>query len=389
MQQIDSIENTDFELPEIQLESTYSDNKTTENEQEEKFGFKTFEFFGTTAQKFLNLADLGSQFVWGQKFTDHPFAFQVLSIVIFFSSFMSMLYYLKIIPIVVGFFGWIMFKTMEISGSEALSVSCNVFVGMTESPLIIKPFLETLTMSELHLVMAGGFATVSGSTLGAYISFGIEASHLLIASVMSAPAAIACSKLMFPETQESMTKGSIKLKVENNAINLFDSISNGALLGGQSAINIAIVLIAFISLIGLCDWMIQLFFSIFGITVTFDLFLSYCFRPLSLFLGISDWSETLKMGELLGKKTVINEFVAYEALGKMIASGNVSKRFEIAATYALCGFSNLTAIGIIIASIGNLAPSRKQDLARIGFRALVTGSIACFLTANVASILID
>ena len=259
---------------------------------------------------------------------------------------MSMLYYLRIIPIVVGFVAWIMFKTMEISGAEALSVSANIFVGMTEAPLIIKPFLASLTMSELHLVLVGGFATVSGSvrnihhyshspkTLGAYISFGVEASHLLVASVMSAPAAIACSKLMFPETQESDTKGSIKIQVENNAVNLFDSISNGALAGGKSAINIAIVLIAFISLIGLCNWMIQFFFSIFGLSVTFDMFLSYLFSPLSFFLGIFDWTESLKMGELLGKKTVINEFIAYEALGKMIKNGEVSKRFEIIATYA-------------------------------------------------------
>ncbi len=338
--------------------------------------------------RFLDFSDAGAKFIFGDKYQVHYFAFKVLPTIIFFSSFITILYYLKIIQKFVAFFAWLMMKVLGTSGAESLSASANIFVGQTEAPLLIRPYVDGMTQSELAAVMTGGFATIAGGVLAAYVGMGVPAGHLIAASVMSAPAALVMSKLMFPETEESQTAGKVKIEVERPWANIIDAAAEGAESGMKLALNVGAMLLAFIALIALVDAILVKCGLIFGVHgLTLEWILGELFRPLAYLMGVP-WRESANVGTLLGIKTVVNEFVGYVKLEDMAKAGILSHRSQVIATYALCGFSNFSSIAIQIGGIGGIAPRRKQDLARIGLKAMIAGSLACFQTATIAGFLI-
>ena len=359
-------------------------------------GLAVFQFLGNCVTQFLNFSDQGAKFLFGETFEEHFIAFKVLPTIIFFSSFINVLYHYGILQKVVEWVAWIMRKTMKTSGTETLSCSANIFIGQTEAPLLIKPYVATLTNSELHAVMTGGFATIAGGVMAAYISFGVPAEHLIAASVMSAPAALAISKLFYPETEESVTAGKVKIDVKPTSANAIDAAATGASEGMKLALNVAAMLIAFLGLLALINGIL----SWVGVTIGFpelslEWLFSYLFAPIAWLMGVP-WEDCLKVGVLLGKKTIINEFVAYLDLKQFIdnsqniAQGEtlLSQPAIINSTYALCGFSNIGSIAIQIGGISGMAPERQPDVARLGIRAMIAGSIACFMTACIAGMLL-
>lgn len=351
-------------------------------------GLALFEFLGETVNRFLNFADAGSEFVFGEDFTEHFFAFKVIPTIIFFSACISILYHYRILPRLVQGMAWAMMKTMQTSGAESLSCAANVFVGMTESPLTIKPYISKMTQSELHAVMTGGFATIAGGVLAAYLSFGIPAEHLLAASVMSAPAALAISKLLYPETEKSVTQGTVKMEVETTYANAIDAAASGAREGLKLALNVAAMLIAFLGLLAFVNAVLGGIGSWVGVPqLSLEWILSYLMAPVAWLMGVP-WVDAAQVGVLLGKKTILNEFIAYLDLQSLIQNGAISQRAIAIATYALCGFSNIGSIAIQIGGIGAIAPHRQPDLARLGLRTMIAGSIACFTTACIAGILL-
>lgn len=318
------------------------------------------------------------------------FAFSVLPTIIFFSSLMTVLYYLKIMQAVVKGAAWIMQRMMGTSGAETLSASGNIFLGQTEAPLMIKPFVERMTMSELHCVMTGGFATVAGGVMAAYVGmllpyFPDIAGHLLAASVMSAPAAILISKVMFPETEEPETRGTVRADVPSPDVNVIDAATRGAGDGLRLALNVGAMLLAFIALIALLNAIVGWAGGLFGVPgLSLELMLGYALAPLAWVMGVP-WHDAVAIGSLLGVKTVINEFVAYLQLASSLQQGaDLDPRSVVIATYALCGFANFSSIAIQVGGIGGIAPSRRSDLSRIGLRAMIGGTLAAFMTATVA-----
>ena len=351
-------------------------------------GLVVFQWLGNVVSSFLNYSDAGASFVFGENFQDFFFAFKVLPTIIFFSAFITMLYHFGILQGLVGLIARVMVFTMRTSGSETLSAAGNIFVGQTEAPLLIKPYVESMTMSELHAVMTGGFATVSGGVLAAYISFGVPAEHLIAASVMSAPAALAISKIMMPEVEESPTKGEVKLDVERTSANAIDAIANGTIAGLKLALNVGAMIISFLALLAAFNALLAFIGGLFGYPeFSLELILSYALAPVAWLMGVP-WSDCGAVATLLGKKTIINEFIAYLDLQALIENDAISERSIIIATYALCGFANIGSIGIQIGGIGGIAPTRQGDLAKIGVRAMVGGTIACFMTACIAGILL-
>jgi CNT family concentrative nucleoside transporter len=352
-------------------------------------GLTVFQFLGDVVTQFLNFSDEGAKFVFGENFQDFYFAFKVLPTIIFFSAFISLLYHYDILQQVVKGIAWLMMRTLGTSGSESLSAAGNIFVGQTEAPLLIKPYVPTATQSELHAIMTGGFATIAGGVMAAYISFGIPAAHLIAASVMSAPAALAISKLMYPETEESPTRGEIKIDVEKPSINAVDAVTLGALDGLRLVLNIGAMIIAFLGLLAMLNallgWLGNLLFDL--PTLSLELLLSYLLAPIAWLMGIP-WADCGQVGALLGKKTILNEFIAYLDLRGLIEGQIISNRAAIIATYALCGFANIGSIGIQIGGIGGIAPNRQHDLARLGVRAMIGGTLACFMTATIAGLLL-
>jgi len=337
---------------------------------------------------FLDYTDAGASFIFGEGFEEHYFAFKVLPTIVFFSSFITILYYLGLIQWVVKGFAKVMMVVMGTSGAESLSASGNIFVGQTEAPLLIRPYVGSMTMSELMAVMTGGFATIAGGVLAAYVGMGVPAGHLIAASVMSAPAALVMAKLMFPETEESLTAGDVKVDVEKPWANVIDAAAEGAGAGVKLAINVGAMLLAFIALIAMINGLLSYVGGWFGYEgLTLELLLGWLFAPLAFVMGVP-WAEASEVGSLLGIKTVVNEFVGYARMEEMAAAGLISERSEIIATYALCGFSNFSSIAIQIGGIGGIAPERKQDLARLGLRAMIAGSLACFQTATIAGLLL-
>jgi CNT family concentrative nucleoside transporter len=335
------------------------------------------------------------------------FAFNVLPTIVFFSSLMTMLYYFGVMQVVVKSMAWVMMRTMGTSGAETLSAAGNIFLGQTEAPLLIKPYVAGMTMSELMAVMTGGFATVAGGVMAAFVGmlifyFPDIAGHLMAASVMSAPAALVFAKIMYPEAEEPATRGSLKVAVEKVDANVIDAAARGAGEGLHLAMNVGAMLLAFIALIALLNALIG---WIGGITHLTDLFqnigwlapaqrlnldaiLGWIFAPLAWLMGVP-WADAPEIGSLLGIKTAVNEFVAYLQLSAMLAGDTgLSPRSVVIATYALCGFANFSSIAIQIGGIGGIAPSRRSDLARIGLRAMVAGSLAAFMTATIAGILV-
>ncbi len=322
------------------------------------------------------------------------FAFTVLPTIIFFASLMTVLYHLKVMQIFVKGMAWVMQKTMRTSGAETLSASGNIFAGQTEAPLMIKPFVDRMTMSELHCIMTGGFATVAGSVMAAYVGMLVNffpdiAGHLLAASVMSAPAAIVISKVMYPETEEPETAGTLKADVPSPDVNVIEAATRGASEGLFLALNVGAMLLAFVALIYMADGLIGWAGSLFGIEgLQLQQIFGWVLAPLAAVMGVP-WKDATTIGSLLGIKTVLNEFFAYIQLANMLGEGtDLSPRSIVIATYALAGFANFSSIAIQIGGIGGIAPNRKQDLAKIGLRAMIAGTLAAFMTATVAGALL-
>jgi CNT family concentrative nucleoside transporter len=353
----------------------------------------------------LSYTAKGTEFVFGdfasEKFT---IAVNVLPTLIFFSALMTMLYHLGWMQRLVSGFAWIMRRTMKTSGSETLATAANTFVGQTEAPLMVAPFIAGMTMSELNALMTGGFATVAGGVLAAYVGLlegvvpGI-AGHLIAASVMSAPAALVIAKVMWPETEPSETSATGKVEVDRPDVNLIDAAARGAGEGLKLALNVGAMLIAFIALIALANALLGLPVSIYnewmgldgGSAVeplTLQRILGWLFWPLAFLIGVPA-SECAAIGTLLGEKLVLTEFIAYLDLYETLSEGQValSPRTVVIASYALCGFANFGSIGIQLGGIGGIAPQRRHDLARLGVRAMLGGMLASLMTASVAGLL--
>ncbi|XP_053149052.1 solute carrier family 28 member 3 [Hemicordylus capensis] len=366
-----------------------------------KAGFDAFNWLGVQVQTFLGYTDAGAEFVFGKKYTDHFFAFKVLPIVIFFSTVMSMLYHIGFMQWLIKKVGWVMQITLGTSPVESLVAAGNIFVGQTESPLLVKPYLVYVTKSELHAIMTAGFATIAGSVLGAYISFGVSASHLLTASVMSAPAALAISKLFWPETEIPQITAQQGTKIEKgDSKNLLEAASQGASASISLVANIAANLIAFLALLSFFNAVLSWLGNMFDYPqLSFEIICAYVFMPFSFMMGV-DWEDSFIVGKLLGYKTFFNEFVAYEHLSKLIhlrkeggqlyidgVKQYLSIRSETIATYALCGFANFGSLGLVIGGLTSMAPTRKRDIAGGALRAMIAGTVACFMTACIAGIL--
>ena len=326
--------------------------------------------------------------------TGSYFAFSALPIIIFFSSLMTVLYHLGVMQRVVQAFAWVMQRTMGTSGAETLSAAGNIFVGQTEAPLLIKPLVNTMTRSELMALMTGGFATVAGSVLAAFVgmlrgSFPDIAGHLIAASVMSAPAALAVAKLMFPEEETPETVGGVKLDIERPDVNVIDAASRGASDGLHLALNVGAMLLAFIALIGLLNAIIGWAGGLVGLPMlSIEFILGWMLAPLTYLMGVP-WADAPTVGALFGLKTAVNEFVAYFQLAGILNGGvAIEPRSVIIATYGLCGFANFSSIAIQIGGIGGIAPDRRQDLARLGLRAMIGGTLAGFMTATIAGMLL-
>jgi CNT family concentrative nucleoside transporter len=378
-----------------------------------------FEYVSAKFILFLSFAQKGAEFLYGDlsKNSDavpgvkHSlgflFAFQTLPTVIFFSAVTAGLYHLGVLQKIVYGFAWVMTKTMRMSGAESLSVAGDIFMGQTEAPLLVKPFIPRMTKSELHCLMVGGMATIAGSVFGAYVSFlgGSSAAeqtkfatYLLTASIMSAPAAVVMAKLFLPETEQ--IDPSLNLSKENVGVNLIDSIATGAADGLKLALNIGAMLLAFIAVIYAVNWIMEDFIGHFtglnefvisstnGAFKGFSLqyLLGQVFRIFAFFIGV-DWHESLYVGSLLGQKMVINEFVAYYDLGTMKAAGILSEKSVLISTYALCGFANFSSIAIQIGGTGGMAPTRQADISRLGMRAMIAATLATMMTATIAGAL--
>lgn len=379
--------------------------------------------FGALADKitaFLGLSTAGARFLFGnladnQYFFPPPgsgwpgfgfqFAFAVLPTIIFFSAFMSVLYYLGIIQKVIGAMARFMHWTLQTSGSETLSCTANIFVGQTEAPFLIKPFLKGMTPSELHAVMVGGFATIAGGVLAGYVQMGIDAGYLIGASVMAAPAALVLSKLLYPETEQSVTAGDVAMPEIPTSDDVVDAAAAGAADGMKLALNVAAMLIAFISLVAFADMILLWADGVIDGRLlggaqnaatqehagffpgSLRTFFGTLLAPVAFLLGVP-WADSAAVGNLLGVKVTLNEFVAYTQLSAAVGENALSPRAVLIATYALCGFANFSSVGIQIGGISALEPELRPTLARIGFRALLGGTLASFMTASIAGILV-
>jgi CNT family concentrative nucleoside transporter len=360
------------------------------------YGQSLFDWLGDVFLGLMNFVDVGAEFVFGMTTSDgsrdlrllSAFAFGTLATIIFFSSLMSVLYHLGIMQKMVWLAAVVMRRAMNLSGAESLSVAANIFLGQVEAPLVVRPYLATMTRSELMSVMVAGFATIAGGVMAAYVRMGIDAGHLVTASVVSAPAAIIISKILLPETEEPLTRGQATTAVEIETVNLIDAAAQGAVVGLNLALQIAAIIIAFLALIAMCEFLFTWVFSQFGSDLTLRGLLGYAFAPLAWMIGIP-WADCRVAGELLGLRLISNEFIAYAELGPLIGPGSpLTERTQVLLTYALCGFANFGSIGVQIGGIGAAAPSRQTDLARLGLRAMLGGMLACFMTACVAGVLL-
>jgi CNT family concentrative nucleoside transporter len=351
-----------------------------------------FQKIGDGVNAMLDFVEAGSGFLFGPLgLKSGPFgvifAFQVLPIVIFIASFFSILYYLGIMQAIVKAMAIGMQKLMGVSGAESLNVAASIFMGQTEAPLTIRPFIAGMTQSELFTIMASGMAHVSGAVMAAYVKIaGVEIKHLLTAAIMTAPATLMLAKILMPEVEKPATAGKVDIKVEKNAVNLIDAAARGAGDGLHLALNIGAMLIAFLALIAMCngilgavharlEWAPESMQKIFGML----------FAPVAWLMGVS-WKDCNTIGNLLGTRLVLNEFVAFIDLGQI--KGQLDAKSFVIATYALCGFANFSSIAIQIGGIGALAPSRKSDLARFGLKAVAAGSMANFMSACIAGMLL-
>jgi CNT family concentrative nucleoside transporter len=357
-----------------------------------------FEGIGAAFNWVTELSDQGSTFVFGEGFKEHFFAFKVLPTIIFFSSLATMLYYLGIMQWVVKSMAVVMQRLMGVSGAESLSASANVFLGQTEAPLLVKPYIGGMTYSELNAVMIGGFANISGSLIAAFSSLGLNAAHLVTASVISAPASLLIAKVLVPETGRPTTLGTVTVDPPPQGANLIEAAAIGAADGVRLAINVAAMLIAFIALIAMLDsaihglgWSVSVLSGRdLGSDWSLSMLLGYLFAPIAWLIGIES-RDCLHAGQLLGKKMFANEFVAYAELAKWKQSDSeiqLSPRSVTIMTYALCGFANFSSIGIQIGGLGGMAPERQPDVARLGLRAMLGGTIVNCMMGCIAGVLV-
>lgn len=380
-----------------------------------EFGQNLFKSIGDLVTAILHFSDEGAGFVFGplvknpEKLkeifgigADYIFAFRVVPTIIFVSSLVTISYYLGIMQRVVQMVAKVVAVVMGASGSEALSNAASIFVGQVEAQLLIRPYVASMTMSELLASMSGSMACVAGGVLAVYIGLGIKASYLLTASIMAAPGALVISKIVFPETEESKTKGKVQIEVKRTNANLLDAAAHGASDGLRIGLNVVAMLIAFIALIAMADAALglagkQLFaWGLRGDGLGLDLtqlklkdFFGVLFAPVAWILGVP-WGDAQTVGRLMGEKLVINEFVAYTDLSAILkghTNVHIGPRAETIATFALCGFANFSSIAIQIGGIGEIAPSRRQDLARLGIKALICGTLASYLSASLAGLL--
>ena len=325
----------------------------------------------------------GSKFVFGDQLGGSQpvvFAFQVLPIIIFISSLFAILYYFGVMQILVRGMAVVMQKVMGASGAESTNVAASIFMGQTEAPLTIRPFLAGLTESELFTIMTSGMAHVSGAVMAAYVLMAhVEIQHLLTAVIMTAPATIMLAKIFVPETEKPATAGTVEIKVEKTAVNVIDAAAQGAHDGLFLALNVGGMLIAFLALIAMCNGILSYFH------ITLQQIFGYVFSPVAWLLGVN-YNDCQSIGNLLGTRLVLNEFIAFQQLGPM--RGQLDPHSFTIATYALCGFANFSSIAIQIGGIGALAPSRKSDLARMGLKAVAAGSMANFMSACIAGMLL-
>lgn len=379
------------------------------------------EFFSWVSSFFVIVLDFtteGAEFIFGdlakspgmEGSLGNFFAFQVLPTIIFFASLTSILYHYGILQRIVKFMAAGMQKLMGTSGAESLSVISNIFVGQTEAPLVVKPFIEKMTQSELLAVMTGGMATIAGGVMAAYVQMlgnsyaqahGVAldvgrllfAEQLLGASLMAAPAALVIAKILYPETGEPVTKGDVEVQIEQTDANGIDAAASGASLGLKLAANVGAMLLAFIALLAMGNYFLEQFGNFTGINemipnadLRIETILGWIVAPVAYIVGVP-WAEATSMGSLLGTKIVLNEFVAYLKLSDMVSAGALSPKTVTMATFALCGFANFSSIAIQIGGIGGLAPNRKSDLARFGLTAVLAGTLANLMTATIAGML--
>jgi len=366
---------------------------------------KLFEAISNVFLAILDFTKDGSIFLFGETLVNNTsfgaiFAFQILPTIVFFSALTSVLFYLGILQKIVYFFALIMKKTMKLSGAESLAASGNIFLGQTESPLLVRPYISNMTQSELLCLMGGGMATIAGGVFIAFTAMlGEEfAPHLLAASVMSAPAAIVACKILIPETEPINKKMTI-VRGDCLGSNVFDSIALGTVQGIKLAVNVGAMILVFVAFISLINQLLYLLGYYSGLNelisdtnniynnLSLEMIFGYLFSPIAWLIGIPS-QDILLAGQLLGEKTVANEFIAYESLGEMITKNQLTEKTTIMATYFLCGFANFLSIGIQIGGIGAIAPERRIDLSRLGIKALIAGTIASLLTAVIVGVLI-
>ena len=356
------------------------------------FGKALFFYFNILIVKLISFADAGSDFLFTSFIPDVGydqalinFAFRALPVIIFFSSLIAATYHIGVIQIIIKNIANVMEKTMKTSGAETLSISANIFVGQTEAPILIRPYISKMTNSELMTVMVGGFSTVAGSVMALYVTWLNNipeiAGHLLAASVMSAPAALMVAKIIYPETKsyQIINSNSIKLKSQDN--NLVAAIGRGATDGLKLAANVAAMLIAFISLVAMINFILGL------LGTSMQEMLGLLFKPLAWTMGIP-WADAKIVGTLMCEKIVLTELIAFRDLSDYVSNNTISERSVIIASYALCGFANFGSIGIQLGGIGSMAPKRKKDLSKLVFKAMLGGAIASWLTASIVGILI-
>ena len=355
-------------------------------------GKPVFSYLDKIITKLISFSDAGGDFLFKSFVPDVGFhvglinfAFRALPTIVFFSGLMAVMYHWGIIQFVVKWIAKGMQKTMGTSGSETLSVSANIFVGQTEAPLMVRPFISKMTKSELMSVMTGGFATAAGGVLALYVIWlkdipGI-AGHLLAASVMSAPAAMVIAKIIYPETEESETMGDLKVEVEKTDTNSLDALGRGATEGLKLAVNVAAMLVAFVSVVAMFNYILG-----FGGTSLQEI-MGLLFKPLAWTMGVP-WEEAEIMGTLMGEKLALTELIAFGDLRNFISNGELSERTAIIASYALCGFANFGSIGIQIGGLSSIAPNRRSDIASLAFKAMIGGALASWITASIAGILI-
>ena len=385
-------------------------------------GFALFQFLGQAFTTILNFTYAGSQFIFGplgapstENSIGFMFAFQVLPTIIFFGSLMGILYYLGIIQPVVRGMGWFMSKTMRISGPESLATAANVFIGQTEAPLVVRPYVSKMTKSELMTLMTGGMATIAGGVLASYVAFlggdspqeqVIFASHLLSASIMSAPASIVMAKILVPETETPTIMDKASFTTGEEDANVIEAAASGASDGLKLALNVGAMLLAFVALIQLINFLLSLAAqpTLFGWepfnlnavverlsggnfeTLSLEAIFGFIFAPIAWAMGVES-ADLLQFGRLLGEKVAINEFIAYLSLGEL--KETMSQRSTIIGAYALCGFANFSSIAIQIGGIGGIAPDRKSDVAKLGMRSIVGGALASWMTATIAGMLLS